>query len=99
MLLTPAFVLRFLVVRGAPVVLYRNDLPKPKQLAFALSSCVASLGLVVVITQIGLREKDMNAEIAQALVAAAMLSLLPYPTLAGGLLSKDTPSQRDAVPQ
>jgi len=98
MLLTPAFVLLFLVVRGVPVVLYRNDLPTPKQLAFALSSSVASLGLVVVITQIGLREKDMNADIAQALVAAAMLSLLLYPTLAGVLLSKDTRSERDPVP-
>jgi len=98
MLLTPAFLLLFLVIRGVPVVFYRNDLPKPRRLPFALSSSVASLGLVVVITQIGLREKSMNVEIVHALVAAAMLSLLVYPTLAEALLPKDAPSKRNSAP-
>ena len=95
MLLVPAFLLLFLVVRGVPVFLYRNDIPNPERLAFALSASVASLGLVVVITQIGLRAKNMNPDIAQALVVAALLSLLLYPTLAGILLSR----ARNPVPE
>jgi hypothetical protein len=43
---------------------------------------------VVVITQVGLRTKTMDPDIAQALVGAALLSLLVYPTLAGFLLSR-----------
>ena len=88
MLLVPAFLLLLLLVRGAPVLLYRRELAQPERLPFALFSGVASLGLVVVITQVGLRTKDMNPDIAQALVGAALLSLLVYPTLAGILLSR-----------
>jgi Kef-type K+ transport system membrane component KefB len=88
MLLVPAFLVLFLMVRGVPVFLYRNDVPKPERLPFALSASVASLGLVVVITQIGLQTKNMNPEIAQALVVAALLSLLLYTTLVGFLLSR-----------
>ncbi len=87
-LLIPTLLVLFLVVRGAPVLLYRNDIPKPEQLPFGLFASVASLGLVVVITEIGLRAKDMNRDVAQALVGAALLSLLVYPTLARVLLSK-----------
>jgi Kef-type K+ transport system membrane component KefB len=88
MLLMPAFLVLLLLVRGVPVFLYRNDIPKPERLPFAFSASVASLGLLVVITQIGLRAKNMNPDIAQALVGAALLSLLLYPTLAGVLLSR-----------
>ncbi len=87
-LLIPTLLVLFLVVRGAPVLLYRNDIPKPEQLPLGLFASVASLGLVVVITEIGLRAKDMNRDVAQALVGAALLSLLVYPTLARVLLSK-----------
>ena len=86
MLLVPALLV-LLLVRGLPVLLYRRDLSRPERLPFALCSSVASLGLVVVITQIGLHAKRMNGDVAQALVAAALLSLLLYPTLAGVMLS------------
>ena len=86
MLLLPTFLLLFLLVRGFPVYLYRRDLIKPEQLPFALCSSVTSLGLVVVITHVGLQSKHMNSDIAQALVGAAVLSLMVYPTLARVLL-------------
>jgi len=92
MLLLPAFLVLFLLVRGAPVVFYRNDIPEPERLPFAFSASVTSLSLVVVITQIGLRAKNMSPDIAQALVGAALLSMLLYPTLAGVLLSKTAPA-------
>ena len=88
MLLVPAFVVLFLLVRGAPVYFYRRDLASSERLPFALFSGVASLGLVIVITQVGLRTKDMNPDVAQALVGAALLSLLLYPTLGGIRLSR-----------
>lgn len=88
MLLIPTLLVLFLVVRGAPVLLYRKDIPKPERLPFGLFASVASLGLVVVITQIGLTAKRMNPDIAQALMGAALLSLLVYPTLARVLLSR-----------
>jgi len=91
MLLLPAFLALFLLVRGLPVFLYRSDLAKPELLPFALSSSVTSLGLVVVITHVGLQTKHMNPDIAQALVGAALLSLLVYPTLSRVLLSRAQP--------
>jgi len=47
-----------------------------------------SVSLVIVMTQIGLRAKRMNPDIVHALVGAALLSLLLYPTLGGALLSR-----------
>ena len=89
-----SFLVLFLLVRGLPVLLYRREISKAERLPFALSSSVASLGLVVVISQIGLRERSMSADIAQALVGAALLSLLVYPTLMRVLLSRS--AQRTA---
>lgn len=91
-ILIPAFLLMFLLVRGATVFLYRNDMPGSERLPFAFSASVASLGLVVVIIQVGLHAKSMSPDIAQALIGAALLSLLLYPTLAGALLSRAAPS-------
>jgi Kef-type K+ transport system membrane component KefB len=95
-LLIPTFLLLFLLVRGLPVLLYRGALPRQDVVPFALSSGVASLGLVVVITRVGLQTRHMNPEIAQALVAAALLSLLLFPTFARVLLSRAAPSASSA---
>ncbi len=97
MVLVPAFLVLFLVVRGAPVVLFRDDIPRPERLPLALSASVPSLSLVVVITQIGLRAKTMNPDVAHGLVAAALLSLLVYPTLAGVVSSRVAPSGSNAA--
>ena len=87
MLLVPSFLLLFLLTRGITAVLYRGDFPG-LQLPFALYSSVASLGLTVVITRIGAHAYGMNPDIAQALIAAALLSSLVFPTLAGAMLSR-----------
>jgi Kef-type K+ transport system membrane component KefB len=88
MLLIPAFLFLLLLVRGVTALLYRNDIPKPERLPFALFASVASLGLIIVITKIGSQAYHMNPDIAQALIAAALLSSLILPTLAGALLSR-----------
>lgn len=83
MLLPPALMLVMLLVRGLPVLLYRRDLAPEQRLPFALSSSVASLGLVVVIAEIGVRTHSMSQELSRGLVAAALLSTLVFPTVAG----------------
>lgn len=42
-ILVPAFVVLFLVIRGTPVFLYRNDITRAQLLPFALASAVPSL--------------------------------------------------------
>jgi len=88
MLLVPAFVLLFLIIRGAPVFLYRRTIATAQRLPFVLSSAVPSLSIIVVITEIGTRAKTMNSDVAAALVGAALLAVLLFPMIAGVLLSR-----------
>jgi Kef-type K+ transport system membrane component KefB len=95
-LMVPAFVTLFLVIRGVPVFLYRNDIAKAQLLPFALSLGVPSLSIIVVITEIGVRARTMNTDIAAPLIGAALVSVLTFPTLAGVLLSRmPAPAQRN----
>ena len=88
MLMVPVFLLLFLVVRGTPVwLLYRNAIARPQRLPFALSSAVPSLSVIVVITEIGLRAGTMSHDVAAAMVGAALLAVLLFPTVADALLS------------
>ena len=89
-LLVPTFAVLFLVVRGAPVLLYRGHIDPAHRLPFALSSAVPSLSIIVVITEIGVRGRSMNPDVAAAMIGAALLSVLLFPTIAGSLLP-DTP--------
>jgi Kef-type K+ transport system membrane component KefB len=88
MLLVPTFLALFLLARGLPAWLYRRDLPRGELAPLALSSSVASLGIVVVVTSVGLKSGHLDADIAQALIGAALLSLLVYPTAARVLLAR-----------
>jgi len=87
-LLVPAFLVVLLAVRGLPVLLYSQHLQRQERLPFALYSAVASLSLVVVITDIGVRTHSITTQLAAALVGAAVLSVLIFPTLAGALLPR-----------
>src|SRR4051794_6044675 len=96
MLLVPVALALFLLVRGAPVFLYRRDLKPAERIPFALYSSVASLSLVVVITEIAVRAKTMSQQMGSVLVGAAVLSVLLFPTIAGQLLHRrpDEPPRR-----
>jgi uncharacterized membrane protein YwaF len=101
MLLVPAFALLFLIVRGTPVLLYRGHIDAAQRLPFALSSAVPSLSIIVVITEIGVRARSMNPNVAAAMIGAALLSVLLFPTIAGSLLSRTTaslPEQKSGIP-
>jgi Kef-type K+ transport system membrane component KefB len=89
MLLVPAFLALFLLTRGLPAwLLYRRGLPRQELAPLALCSAVASLGLVVVITNVGRKSGHLDSDIAAALIGAALMSLLVYPTAARVLLSR-----------
>lgn len=87
LLLLPAFLLLFLLVRGLPAFLLAPpDLHRRDRAALACygSTC---LPLVVAITTIGLDDKTVEPAVAAALVGAAMLSVLGFPLLARALRS------------
>ena len=88
MVLVPLFTLLFLAVHATPVWLYRESLQPGERLPFALYSSVPSLGLVITITTIGLQSGRMNADVAQALIGAALLAALVFPTTAALLTAR-----------
>jgi hypothetical protein len=71
----------------SPVEVGETEVPLCIQPSYVVRSGY-SVSLVIVMTQIGLRAKRMNPDIVHALVGAALLSLLLYPTLGGALLSR-----------
>lgn len=77
----------FLLVRGAPLLLYRKALAVEDRLPFALYSATG-LPLIVVITEIGTEAGIMRPERAAVLVSAGMISVLLFPVLAGILRGK-----------
>jgi Kef-type K+ transport system membrane component KefB len=85
MLLVPAFALLFLLVRGVPVFLYRGRLGKGQALPFALFSAVPSLSIIVVISEIGARAKTMSPDVTAAMIGAALLCVMLFPTIAGAI--------------
>ena len=70
------------LVRGAPVLLYKQDLASADKLPFALYSATG-LPLIVIITEIGVSSGLMATDRAAVLVSAGMISVLLFPILAG----------------
>jgi Kef-type K+ transport system membrane component KefB len=99
LLRVPLFLALLLVVRGTPaLLLYRRDLPRRELVPLALCSATG-LPLIVVITTIGVAEGSMRPVNAAALVAAGVLSVLLYPTLARKRLGISRPAMsRPALP-
>jgi Kef-type K+ transport system membrane component KefB len=85
----PFFLLAFLVVRGAPaLLLYRKGFDRSDRLSLALFSAT-QLPIVVAITSLGVQEGEMRATTAVALVTAAVLSVLIFPTVAIAIRARD----------
>jgi Kef-type K+ transport system membrane component KefB len=84
----PLFLVGFVVVRGVPVwLLYRKALPRGQRLPFALFSAT-TLPLVVVIIELGLQAGLVEPATAAALEAAAVLSVLLFPSAGFRLLDR-----------
>jgi Kef-type K+ transport system membrane component KefB len=78
----PLFLLAFLIVRGAPaLLLYRRQLDRDDRIGLGLFSAT-QLPIVVAITSLGVSEGQMRPSTAVALVTAAVLSVLIFPTVA-----------------
>lgn len=92
LLMLPMFLLIFLFVRGIPTLIYRNDLNGGERLPFTLYSATA-LPIIVAISDIGIRTKEMKSDIATGLVGAAMLSVFLFPAVANTLLTKVTKTE------
>jgi Kef-type K+ transport system membrane component KefB len=87
LLRVPLFLLFFLIVRGAPALLYRGELAKEELLPFALYSSTA-LPFVIALTELGVSTGRMRTDNAAALVGAGMLSVLLFPMTAMTLRKK-----------
>lgn len=86
MIRVPIFMGLMLVVRGLPAVfVYRGVLSRRERGALVLLQSTA-LPLLVVITEIGLREHRMTPANAAALVGAGMMSVLVFPLLGFAVL-------------
>jgi Kef-type K+ transport system membrane component KefB len=96
MLMVPTFVILILIIRGVPVFLYCRSIRRTQDLPFAFASAVPSLSVIVVITEIGVKAGSIHPDIAAALVGAALLSVLLFPTIAGVLLGR-TPVPDDGT--
>ncbi len=83
----PVFLVLLLVVRGIPVVLYRNELRRAQLAPLAFLSATG-LPLIVAITTIGIQTGRMGSDTAAALVGAGMLSVLVYPLIGLALLRR-----------
>ncbi len=75
------FSLAFLLIRVAPLGIYKNALPKSDLPALALLSST-TLPLVVAITYLGGQTGQMTPENASALVGAAIVTVTLFPMLA-----------------
>ncbi|MBV8528443.1 MAG: cation:proton antiporter, partial [Candidatus Dormibacteraeota bacterium] len=84
----PIFLVALLLIRGLPALVYRPLLDVRRVVAAGLFQAT-SLSFIVAGTQIGLQLGLISHATAAALVAAGLLSVVLFPPLALGLLSKD----------
>ncbi|HYH00579.1 MAG TPA: cation:proton antiporter [Terriglobales bacterium] len=77
----PVFLAILMIARAAPTILYRYELDTRDRLPFALYSAT-SLPLMIAIAEIGTATGRMQPGNAAALVAAGMISVVLFPSLA-----------------
>lgn len=92
----PLFFLLMLIVRGVPaLIFYRKTLPPAQLKPLGLLSAT-QLPIVVAITSIGLQNGNMRPSTAAALVGAAVLTVLFFPTIALRMLEAADPKKEPA---
>ncbi|MGR9085553.1 MAG: cation:proton antiporter [Gammaproteobacteria bacterium] len=79
------------LVRGVPVLLYREELKPEERLPFAFYSATG-LPFIVIISEIGVSSGLMPPERGSLLVCAGMISVLLFPVLAVKLRGKRLPT-------
>jgi len=88
----PMFLGLFVVVRGLPALLVRQELDLRSRIALGLLSAT-ELPLVVAIAEIGVRSGRLKEETAASLVGAGMASVLLFPIAALALRRTAVPRQ------
>jgi Kef-type K+ transport system membrane component KefB len=82
------FFVLFLVVRGAPAILFYRDVLSSGQRAALAFYSATELPLVVAITTLAVEAGHMKSSTAAGLVGAAMLSTLCFPFVGAALLER-----------
>ena len=90
------FTLAFLLIRIAPLGIYKNALAKNDLPALALLSST-TLPLVVAITYLGRQTGQMSPENASALVGAAIVTVTLFPMLANMVRAPSTGARSNAI--
>ncbi len=90
------FTLAFLLIRIAPLGIYKNALAKNDLPALALLSST-TLPLVVAITYLGRQTGQMTAENASALVGAAIVTVTLFPMLANMVRTPSAEARSNAI--
>jgi Kef-type K+ transport system membrane component KefB len=95
LLLLPAFLVLFIVVRGLPSLLAAPPGSSRRDLAATALFGATGLPIIVAVTAIGVDQGDLSSGAAAALVGAGMLSVLLFPLIALTLRkgSSDAPNQ------
>jgi Kef-type K+ transport system membrane component KefB len=90
--LIPLFLVALILARGVPALLYRPVIHTPRTAAAALLQAT-SLPFIVTATSIGVALHQISKATAAALVAAGLMSVLVFPTVALSLLQRAGASQ------
>jgi Kef-type K+ transport system membrane component KefB len=96
LLRVPIFLVLFLVVRGIPALLFQPQLGRRMTGALALLSAT-SLSFVITACDIGVRIGKLRELNATALVGAAVVAMVIFPSAAQSLLPRASP-QPDSAP-
>lgn len=88
----PEFLLALLVVRGAPALAFRRDLPRGEVLAVGLLQAT-SLPFLLAAVEIGREMWLLDPAVGARLVAAGLVSVLVFPAVALTMLPRE-PSRR-----
>lgn len=97
--MVPLFLLCFLLVRGAPVLLlHRSVLPEKSDRRALAILAGTEFPLVIAVTALGVEAGAMPVDLAAAMVGAAMLSVLLFPMLGLALRKRDMPARSETAP-
>ena len=101
-LLTPAgiglaalFLGLFVIVRGAPALLWLRELGPRKTLSLAVFSATG-LPLIVAIVGIGIERGAIGRDVGTSLIGAGMISVLVLPLIATALAERESSRLDDA---
>ena len=96
LMMLPVFLMLFFVVRGLPaLIFYKTELNRKDRFSLGFFGST-ELPLVIAITLLALDHDLMKADIATAMLGAAMLSVFIFPLIGFSLRNKTKSTQKEA---